>query len=121
MLWMEKNVEASGQPQIVFLSKAPHTTLWLMIAYHEDRDKNWIKTFLRSMMLIGWSEDTTFPKAPPTPNGKIRTVEIQKDGADRFMGWTKKERHAFMKEAEAVLIGYGKGVHHMKLSMTDCM
>lgn len=119
-LWLEKAVEVAGQPQIVFLSKTPHRTLWMVVAY-QNKDQNWLQTFLKDVGQKGWTENKSFPKPPAYSGQTVFTIELQKPGSGVFKGWTDAERRSFMKDIKATLAGYGIGVHHVKLTMADCM
>lgn len=98
----------------VFLSKHPHTKLWLELEFPQDHPPVELVAALKT---IGWVEPKGVIPLPPL-DGRIKRT-YAREGIDRW-GWNDAEKKKFLAECRALLRRYHfHGVPHHKLTLAE--
>lgn len=113
---MQKHVEETKQPMLAYVSKAPHKTWWLMLAFHETDKPD---RLLADLTKAGWTESNY--AGASACNGVLMT-NINCPGTDLFQGWLPKERESALSKCRKVLDRHGhSAVPYHKLELSDCL
>lgn len=117
---MQKHVEETKQPMLAYVSKAPHKTWWLMLAFHETDKPD---RLLADLAKAGWAQRWGKPGIPQLPalNGVLQ-VEFNSPGTGIFGEWLPKERESALSKCRKVLDHHGhSAVPYHKLELSDCL
>ena len=100
---------------IFFVSKEPHSTLWIEIQFpSKDRPTRLIE----GLAGIGFRSEV--PPVPPLSG--VQTIDLVKEGTGIFGSWTPEEYRVNMREARALLRSYGfRNVPRKRLTPMDLL